>query len=194
GGPLEARDVLKGRHPLSHEGENRRAEALDPRLDVVDARLAEQLHLVLPEVRLGLVEEPEIVASVTKDRKDVAEIPEVDDVVDGLEVEPSVALHEGLHLLEDARGALAAERHTRAVEPAERAVRLGAPPAAARRLERHPCFPENLGGEARLGESLEILAVVGNRQAGHRELVSRCLIDPHQLAGLPIAQAWMRMW
>ena len=64
--PLEETHVLECRHALSHETQDRSAEALDSRLDAVDARLAEQLHLVLPEVRLGFVEEAQVVAAVTK--------------------------------------------------------------------------------------------------------------------------------
>ena len=43
-----------------------------------------------------------------------------------------VAAREPLQLADDAGGALAAEGHRRAVQPAERAVRLDAPPAAPR--------------------------------------------------------------
>src|SRR5262245_43033557 len=162
-------------------------------MDVVDAGLAEQLQLVLSEIGLGLVEEAEIVTPVAQGRQDVAEISHVDDVVDGLEVEPAVALHESLDFLEDARRTLAAKGHARTVEPAERAVRLGAPPAAARGLERQPRLGEDLGGEARLGEPLEVFAVVGNGEAVHRELVSHRLIDHDGLAHLPEAETRMRM-
>src|SRR5213593_1515719 len=64
--PFEKTHVLECRHALPHETQDRSAEALDSRLDAVHSRLTEQLHLFLPEVRLGFVEEAQIVAAVAK--------------------------------------------------------------------------------------------------------------------------------
>ncbi len=99
--------------------------------------VGEQLHLVATQVGLHLVEQA--VARAVRDErgKERLEVPRVDDVVDGLEVEGVTASGELGQLPPHPIRGLGTKRHRLAVQPAERAVSLRPPPTPARALEGH---------------------------------------------------------
>jgi hypothetical protein len=122
GAPLEQPHVLQGGDTLAHQLQDWRAEALDARLQEVDAGLAQEPDLLAAEVGLRLVVEAQVVAALPQPGQDVAEVPHVQDGVDQREIDPLVMPGQRGQLLDDPIVALAAEGHGGAVEPAEGAV------------------------------------------------------------------------
>ncbi len=116
---------------LVHEVEDPAARALDAGLDVDRAGLAEEPELPGGEVGLDLVVQPQVPAALGDAGQEVAEVGHVDDVVDGDHVEEAVTADQLVDLLPQPLARLGPEGHRGAVEPAQGAVVLLAPPAAA---------------------------------------------------------------
>ena len=135
------------------------AQALDAWLDRQHARVTQQLDLVLREVGLGLVEQRQAELPLAESRQQVAEVAHVEDVVDGHHVPRRIAPPELVELGHHPIRALAAEVHRRAVQAAERAVRLGSPPAAPRRLDQQRRVQH--GHERAAAHGGEVVVVVG---------------------------------
>src|SRR4030095_3234788 len=111
------------------------AERLDPGLDAPDASVAEKFDLLPCEVRLHLVEQLIVDRRVRHAGEQRLEVPMVEDVVDGEEAEVTITPRQFGQLGTHPPGRLGPERHGSAVQAAERAVMLRAPPAPARALE-----------------------------------------------------------
>src|SRR5262249_9584698 len=134
GTPLEQTHILKGCHSFSHAPEDGRAQALEPWLNARNPRLPEKADLFAPKIRLDFVEEVEAVARFPQPGQHVTEVPEIEDVVDHLEVELAVAPRERCQLFFDPGRTLAPECHAGPIESAEGAVGLCSPPTPSRAL------------------------------------------------------------
>src|SRR5205814_7601260 len=105
-------------------------------------------------------EQLDVQAARRERRQEVVEVTHVEDVVHDLNLAARMTLDDERQLLERARPALAAELHRLAIEPAEGAVLLLAPPAAARGLEEEPGLPAALeAGRVEFGEEVVEIGV-----------------------------------
>ena len=139
--PFHELDVLESGDALPHQRQHGVAQALDPRLNRPDSRLAEQANLILLEARLRLVEQIELRLARGEFREDRLEVLQIQDIVDDGDVASGVALSERHQLVDGASRRFAAVAHRGAVQAAERAVHPLAPPASARRFEKQRRLP-----------------------------------------------------
>src|SRR5262249_33209261 len=130
--PPHQLNVLKAGHALVHQLQHVVAEALDARLNLPHAATVHLHQLLVPQIRFHLVEQLQPQTAGREPGKQGVDVAHVEDVVDASNPGHAVLPAERRDFHERAIGALAAERHRLAVETAERAVVLGAPPAAAR--------------------------------------------------------------
>ena len=159
--PFEQLDIDRRRAAFLEQLEQPVVQGLDARLDPADSGARQQLDLGAGQVRLGLVEE-QIVVIVGQIGEEIAEIFEVEDVVDGHEAVEVVALAKRDDLLLRARFRFGAEGQARAVQPAKGAMVLGAPPASARGLDRQA--GQDRIAQRRQCQLVEIIVEIGNRQ------------------------------
>lgn len=182
----ERADVAGAGDALVHEAEDAVVETLDPRLDVHRSRAGQERQLVRVEVGLDLVVHQEVPAAVGGERQEVREVRHVDDVVDRDDVEDPVPPDEPVDFGPQLLTGLGAERHRRAVETAERAVVLLAPPAAA--CAFHDQFRTDVLGH-RGGVELRLPdVVVGRGDVTRRHRTAGLLVRPRGPA-VPPAQA-----
>ena len=159
--PLQELDILQRSHTLAHQLEDGITEALDPGLDVTDARVPQHSQLRLLEVRLHLVKQGGAGRAASQLRHEILEVGHVQDVVGHGDVATGVTLAQASQLVERSAGGLAAKGHRLAVESAERAMHPFAPPTAPRGLEEYARLPVRT--EPTGLELLEVVAVVGIR-------------------------------
>ncbi len=160
--PFQQLNVAQGRRAFLHQLQDVVVQALNARLDPPDAGVAEQVDLLPAEVGFYLVEKLQGPLPLGQGRQHIAKVFHVEDIVDRFDILDPPALDQILQLLQGTPRALAAERHGAAVQTAKRAVRLGAPPAAARRFEQQR--GHHVGAAGALFKAGEIIAEVRDSQ------------------------------
>ncbi len=178
----EQRQVLRAGRALGHEREQLRRQRLDPGLDLVDAGGGERHDLPQRQVRLLLVHHAHARQLRGEARHHGAKVAVGHDVVGHGHAAGRAGGEQRAELLEDARRRFLARGDPAAVEPAERAVALRAPPAAAAGLvgDRGGARGRAVGRELR-----EVVGVVGRGEG--IEIGARRALDHGRLrlAALP---------
>ena len=163
--PFQQLDVLNAGYALLHQCQNLRAEALHPRLNTANVRFLELPDMGFLQIRLHLPEQVGIERGLLQRRDEGLEVGHVQDVIDHADGAAGVSGGQAGKFTERACRRLAPVLHGLAVQPAERAVRLFAPPAAACRLIQHHRL--NLVGEIAFGELPEVVVEIAVRKRVH---------------------------
>ncbi len=129
--PLEANDVLHGRHALVHRFQLRETEAFQPGLHALHAPHGQRPDLALLQIALGFDKHIQIAVLGGKPAEQILDIFHIDDVVHQPEPCRIVATRQIRHLASDLFRRLGAEFHTLRIQPAEGAMVLLTPPATA---------------------------------------------------------------
>ena len=131
-------------------------------------------ELVVAQVGLHFVEELQLQSALGQARKQRVDVAHVEDVVDAADAAGAVGPAQPRDLLERPLRRLRAERHRLAVQSAEGAVVLRAPPAAARRFDDHVVGA--VASDRGLFQLREVVVVIGIGQGvevlnrfGHRD-------------------------
>src|ERR1044071_8083888 len=111
------------------------AETFDTGLDTAHARLMQEPHLCAREIGLYFVEDLQRPFGASERRQHIVEVLHVKNIVYDFHIDHLPAIDEVLEFVESAPRTLTAERHGPTVQSAKCAVRLRAPPTAARCLK-----------------------------------------------------------